>query len=199
MNAPSSFCQRPWQPFVKLKPALFLDRDGVINVDIGHAHKIEHIIFLPGIFELVIRANRLGYAVLIVTNQAGIGKGLYTVSEFEFLMHWIIAEFKSRGAIIDDFAYCPHHPQAITPALRLDCRCRKPRSGMIFDLALKHQINLAQSVFIGDRHTDVIAANGASVPEVYLFNNPEEIDFLTDDLQNLVKPISTFDCVLKTN
>jgi len=93
------------------RPALFLDRDGVINIDHGHVHRIENFEFIPGVFDLVRRANDKGWMVIVVTNQAGIAKGYYTEEAFQILSAWMIDQFQMNGARLDKIYHCPHHPE----------------------------------------------------------------------------------------
>lgn len=93
-----------------MNKALFLDRDGIINVDFGYVHKKEHIVFVENIFPLVRAANQKGYLVIIITNQAGIGRGYYTEEDFFALMHWMQEQFQKHGAVVHDVFYCPFHP-----------------------------------------------------------------------------------------
>jgi D-glycero-D-manno-heptose 1,7-bisphosphate phosphatase len=148
-----------------VRPALFLDRDGVINVDHGHVHKIEDFEFIPGIFELARKANQAGWLVIIVTNQAGIAKGYYTEEAFRTLMDWVCEQFRQNGAKIDAVYHCSHHPDF--GDIR-ECACRKPLPGMFLAAAAAHGIDLSASVMIGDHDTDILAASRASIRQTYL-------------------------------
>jgi D-glycero-D-manno-heptose 1,7-bisphosphate phosphatase len=152
-----------------MAPALFLDRDGVINVDTGYLHQPEVCRFMPGIFELVGTANRLGYRVLVVTNQSGIGRGYYSEPVFHAFTDWMVGAFAQRGLRIDKVYYCPHHPDAPLDAYRLACDCRKPGPGMFLSARDEFDIDLGRSVMVGDNHTDVEAAQAAGVGRAFLF------------------------------
>jgi len=158
-----------------MNKALFLDRDGVINVNHGYVYQNRDFDFIDGIFELVKRANMQGYKVIVVTNQSGIGRGMYTESDFVALSAWMVAEFAKRDAIIDDVLFCPHHPQAPLEQYKKVCECRKPNTGMLNMAACKHHICLAKSIMVGDKLTDVEAAIKAGLREVVWFN-PEFIE-----------------------
>jgi D-glycero-D-manno-heptose 1,7-bisphosphate phosphatase len=155
--------------------ALFLDRDGVINVNHGYVYQTSDFDFIDGIFDLVKRANQQGYKVIVVTNQSGIGRGIYTESDFAVLSKWMVLEFAQRGALIDDVLFCPHHPQAKLEQYKKVCECRKPKSGMLTNAALKHDICLADSIMVGDKLSDVEAAVKACLQEVVWFR-PEFIE-----------------------
>jgi len=145
------------------RKALFLDRDGVINVDHGYVCTAERTEFVDGIFDLVRAANRSGYLVIVITNQAGIARGYYSIPDFLAYMDWVRGEFSRRGAHIDDVFFCPHHPVAGQGGYLKACRCRKPAPGMILDAAAKHGLNLPQSILVGDQPTDVEAGVAAGV------------------------------------
>lgn len=153
-----------------MNKALFLDRDGVINVNHGYVYQTSDFDFMQGIFDLVQRANGQGYKVIVVTNQSGIGRGMYTESDFEALSVWMLCEFTKRGAIIDDVLFCPHHPQAKLPEYSKVCECRKPKAGMLRAAAIKHDICLTNSMMVGDKLSDVEAAIEAGLREVVWFN-----------------------------
>jgi D-glycero-D-manno-heptose 1,7-bisphosphate phosphatase len=145
------------------RPALFLDRDGVINVDHGYVWRIEEVEFVDGIFDLVGAAHRLGYLVVVVTNQAGIGRGFYSEADFNRLMDWIRTEFERRSGAIDAVYYCPYHPEHGIGAYRRDSDCRKPAPGMFLSAAKDLEIDLTRSVMVGDKPSDAEAARAAGV------------------------------------
>ena len=122
--------------------ALFLDRDGVINVDSGYVHRIEEFRFLPGIFELVRQANACECRVVVVTNQAGIGRGYYTEIDFRVLMDWVREQFALQDAVLDAVYFCPDHPEHGVGQYRRQSPMRKPGPGMLLqaqqDLSLIH-------------------------------------------------------------
>ncbi len=154
------------------KPALFLDRDGVINVDYGYVHKKENFEFIDGIFELVRYANRLGFLVIIVTNQAGIARGYYTEEIFSKLMLWVKSEFKKNEAEIDAVYYCPHHPSHGHDSYLVKCTCRKPGPGMFLTARDDHKINMKRSIMLGDSTSDIFAAESSGVGHsIYLGND----------------------------
>jgi D-glycero-D-manno-heptose 1,7-bisphosphate phosphatase len=143
--------------------ALFLDRDGVINVDHGYVHRIEQVEFRDGIFELVRDAKQRGYATVVVTNQAGIGRGFYTEAEFQHLSAWMMAEFERRGASIDRIYHCPDHPEFGLGAYRRQSPFRKPMPGMLLKAAVDLGLTLPDSVMVGDSESDIEAGIRAGV------------------------------------
>ncbi len=147
-----------------MRKALFLDRDGVINVDHDYVYKPEEFEFIDGIFELVRRYHEAGYLIIVVTNQSGIARGRYSEAEFLHVSAWMKAQFASHGGEIDEVFYCPHHPE-----FSGTCRCRKPSSGMLIDAQKKYDIDMSRSLLIGDKERDIEAAIGAGVEDTILF------------------------------
>jgi D-glycero-D-manno-heptose 1,7-bisphosphate phosphatase len=143
--------------------ALFLDRDGVINLDTGYVHTAAQTHWLPGIFELVAGATRAGYAPVVVTNQAGIARGYYGQDEFLEYTRWVHEQFAARGAPLLATFFCPHHPEAGLGPLRVACTCRKPAPGMLLAAAETLRIDLGASLMIGDTPADIAAARAAGV------------------------------------
>lgn len=154
------------------RPALFLDRDGVINEYRPYVHRIEDFRFIEGIFELVAAAGHAGYLTIVVTNQAGIGRGLYTEEDFWRLTDWMMARFGDHGCRIDRVEFCPTHPQHGIGRYRVDSECRKPRPGMILQAARDFAIDLGQSILIGDKPSDIEAGLAAGVGTTVLFRDP---------------------------
>ncbi|MCC8403296.1 D-glycero-beta-D-manno-heptose 1,7-bisphosphate 7-phosphatase [Paraburkholderia sp. MMS20-SJTN17] len=156
--------------------ALFLDRDGVINEDFGYVHRKEDCVFIGGIFELVRTANRAGYLVAVVTNQAGIARGYYTEAQFGDFMRWMQGEFLSRRARIDRVYYCPHHPEAGVGEFRKTCACRKPQPGMLEGARGEFDLDMQASILVGDKESDMDAAQRAGVGRRYLFASRGTVD-----------------------
>jgi D-glycero-D-manno-heptose 1,7-bisphosphate phosphatase len=152
-----------------MNKALFLDRDGVINVNHGYVFQASDFDFIDGIFDLVKRANEQGYKVIVITNQSGIARGFYTESDFAELSEWMVIKFAQHGAIINDVLFCPHHPQAKVKQYKKVCECRKPNAGMLNTAAAQHNISLTNSIMVGDKLSDVEAAIKAGLQEVVWF------------------------------
>ena len=155
--------------------ALFLDRDGVINQEIGYLHRPEDVRSVEGIFSLGRTAVRLGYRLVVVTNQAGIARGLYTTAEFEALMGWIGAEFRAAGAPLDAVYHCPYHPEHGLGVWRREHEDRKPGPGMLLRAARDLGLDLQQSVLVGDRCSDIAAAKAAGLQQAFLLYGTERI------------------------
>ena len=151
--------------------ALFLDRDGVINIDSGYVHKKENFIFLEEIFEVVSYANKNGYLVIVITNQAGIARGLYTEDEFHLISEWMKKEFNKKNCNIDDIFFSPYHPEHGKGKYKLNSILRKPSPGMLIMAKQKYEIDMKSSILIGDKITDIQAGNRAGVGTLILYGN----------------------------
>jgi D-glycero-D-manno-heptose 1,7-bisphosphate phosphatase len=143
--------------------ALFLDRDGVINEDTGYVHRPDQFVFRDGIFDLCRAAQARGFALVVVTNQAGIGRGHYTEADFHALTAWMLDRFAAEGVRFTGVEFCPDHPVHGIGPYRRDNPRRKPGPGMILDACRAHGLDPAASVMLGDRATDMQAALAAGV------------------------------------
>jgi D-glycero-D-manno-heptose 1,7-bisphosphate phosphatase len=153
----------------EMNKALFLDRDGVVNVDKGHVFLQDQFEFSKGIFGLCREYSDDGFLILIITNQAGIAKGLYTEADFARLTKWMVKQFRKNRIIISKVYYCPHHPD-----INEHCECRKPAPGMILQAIKEFDLNISECVLIGDKDTDLEAGRRAGIPEsnLHLLNPP---------------------------
>ena len=147
------------------KRALFLDRDGVINVEKNYLYKREDFEFIDGIFDLCSYFQNKGYAVVVVTNQSGICRGYYSEEDFRKLTEWMEAEFAKRGIEIAKTYHCPHHPEFTG-----SCSCRKPQPGMFLQAQNDLALDLHKSVMVGDKLSDIEAAQKAGLEECYLYD-----------------------------
>lgn len=148
----------------QMHKALFLDRDGVINVDHGYVYQIEQFEFIEGIFELCQQAIQLGYQIIIVTNQSGIARGYYSEADLDILNQWLIQKFAAKNVTIRQIYYCPHHPDYGGTQYQHHCLCRKPKPGMMQRASRELNIDLSQSIMIGDKESDMQAAQQANIP-----------------------------------
>jgi len=147
-----------------LRRAAFIDRDGVINIDHGYVFRREEFEFVPGLLSACAQLHRWGFSLVVVTNQSGIGRGLYTEDDYRRLTAWMTDEFAAAGAPLAGVYHCPHHPQALLPGLRRDCGCRKPAPGLLLAAARELSLDLPRSVLFGDKASDIEAALAAGVP-----------------------------------
>ncbi len=181
--------------------AVFLDRDGVINVDKGYVHKIEDFQFYPGVFEALKLLQDAGYKLLIVTNQSGIALDYYTEEDFFRLTDYMLSEFKKRGINIDKVYYCPHHENGTNPKYTKKCDCRKPASGMIRQGIKEFNIDPSKSFLVGDKENDIKAAHKEGIKAILVktgqglkYIDKTQADYVAEDLLDAVKNI-----ILKEN
>jgi len=163
-----------------MKAAAFLDRDGVLNVEKGYVFKVEDFEWQQGAIEAVKLLNEKGYYVFVVTNQSGIARGMYTEDNMKKLHDFMQEQLAAQGAKIDAFYHCPHHPEGKLFKYASFCDCRKPKPGMIFQAMDNHEVDTSKSFLIGDKPTDVRAAENAGI-KGYLYSD--------GDLSELVKSI----------
>ena len=147
-----------------VRRALFLDRDGIVNVNHGYVHTPEATDWVPGVFELARAARCAGWLLVVATNQAGIARGYYDRAQFEDYTRWVHARFAAEGAPLAATYYCPHHPEAGIGALGVECGCRKPKPGLLLRAAVDLDIDLAASMLLGDSPSDIAAADAAGIP-----------------------------------
>ena len=160
---------------------VYLDRDGVINIDTGYVYKIEDFEFKENIFESLSYLNKSGYEIIIITNQSGIGRGLYTDSDFQKLNQWMLKQFINNGIKVLDVFYCPHIDSD-------NCDCRKPKAGLFKQSIEKYPINTGLSWMIGDSERDITAAITAGIKNTILlaeYTNQKKETAATKVIENI--------------
>ena len=164
--------------------AIFLDRDGVINIDKQYVSKIEDFEFTEGIFDLLKYFQDLGYLLIVITNQSGIGRGYYTLEDFKTLTEWKLSRLSAEGIMIHEVYYCPHSPESL-------CSCRKPSPEMLLRAKEKYDIDMRNSWMVGDKGTDIEAGKKAGVGKtVFIASSPAVTntfgaDFVISDVREL--------------
>lgn len=146
--------------------AVFLDRDGTINVEKDYLYRIDDLEFIPGAPEAIRRLRSAGFLIIVVTNQSGVARGYFTCRDVELLHDHLRRELEKLGTTVDAFYFCPHHPQAGLPAFRVDCDCRKGRPGLLLQAADEHDIDLTASFMVGDKRADLEAGLAAGCPSL---------------------------------
>jgi len=169
---------------------VFLDRDGVINEEVGYLHKIKDFKFINGVIDSCNYFLSLGYQIIVVTNQSGIGRGLYKEEDFHILNQWMLDNFEQEGVRILDVFFCPHGPDD-------NCYCRKPKPGLFKDAKEKYDIDMNKSWMIGDKEADIEAANNAGISQTILVRSGHIIDedatkskYILDSIIDIVDVIS---------
>ena len=137
-----------------MKKAIFLDRDGTINVEKHYLYRKEDFEFLPGVINALKKLQNAGYMLIIITNQSGIARGYYTEKDFHVLNEWMLEKLKAQGVEIAQVYFCPHLPNANVEAYRKDCNCRKPKLGLFQKAINEYDIQLSKSYAIGDKLRD---------------------------------------------
>jgi D-glycero-D-manno-heptose 1,7-bisphosphate phosphatase len=146
---------------------IFLDRDGVVNKDINYLYKIDDFVFIDGIFEVCKHFQKLSYKIIIVTNQSGIYRNFYSEIEYKKITQWMVSQFQKNKISILDVFHCPHGPKS-------NCSCRKPSPGMLINAQNKYNLDMKSSWLIGDKESDIIAAELAGISNTILFNESNE-------------------------
>ena len=148
---------------------IFLDRDGVINKEINYLHKIEDFEFIDGVFEACQYLQSLEYKIIVITNQSGISRGLYTKNDYQIITKWMVSQFMKNNISILDTFHCPHLPDS-------GCNCRKPKPGMLLNAKNKYDIDMNQSWMIGDKETDITAAISSGITNTILVKSGHKIN-----------------------
>lgn len=181
--------------------AVFIDRDGTLNEDIGYVSNPEELILFPFAAEAVRLINRAGIKAIVITNQSGIARGMCSEQTLSTIHSAMLDRLASQGAVIDAIYYCPHHPRIGEPRYRIDCDCRKPRTGMLDAATRDHNIDLASSFVIGDKASDMELARNAGARSALVLTGygretyehpdrwPCEPDFVAENLLIALKRI----------
>ena len=156
-----------------MNKAIFLDRDGTINVDKAYLSKIEDFEYIPGVIEGLRMLQDARFILIIVTNQSGIARGYYSEEDFLKLNNWMLSDLKKKGIKIAQVYYCPHHPNGKIEKYKMDCACRKPKLGMYEKAIEAFDIDLSLSFTIGDKIRDSVICEKTSC-RGYLISNLEK-------------------------
>jgi len=179
------------------KRAIFLDRDGVMNVDNGYVSVVDDFEFIDGVIESLQVLKEKGYLIVMITNQSGIARGYFTEEQFHTLTEWMDWSLADRGVDLDGIYYCPHHAEHGIGKYKIDCDCRKPKAGMINEAVQELGIDISQAILVGDKVSDLQAGIAAGISNNYLVRTGKEITeqgealatSIYDDLASLVKAI----------
>ena len=167
-------------------PAIFLDRDGTINIDHGFVHQIDDFQFIEGAIEAMQELKAMGYALVVVTNQSGIARGKYTEDQFMQLTEWMDWSLADRGVDLDGIYYCPHHPEGVVAEYTQQCDCRKPQPGMLLSGQKQLNIDMAASYMVGDKREDMLAALAAGVGHKILVRSGQPLNADSESAADVV-------------
>jgi len=169
---------------------IFLDRDGVINIEKSYVYKISDFEFIEGVFESCRYLLSLHYKIVLITNQSGIGRGYYSENDFQRITAWMLSQFNNNDINILDVIHCPHLPSAL-------CNCRKPKPGMLLKAKDKFDIDMKKSWMIGDKEEDILAANSANVTNTILVRSGHKINEHSSKAQFFLESIKDLNTVIK--
>lgn len=170
-----------------MKKAIFLDRDGTLNIDYGYVHQIDDFQFIEGSIEALQQLKAMGYLLVLVTNQSGIARGYFSEDQFLQLTEWFDWSLADRGVDFDGIYYCPHHPEG-KGEYRQDCDCRKPKSGMLLQAMKELKIDPEHSFMVGDKMEDLQAGLGANVRYKILVKTGKPVTSEGENLADYVIP-----------
>jgi D-glycero-D-manno-heptose 1,7-bisphosphate phosphatase len=171
--------------------AVFLDRDGTINVEREYLHRVEDFAFIEGAGEAIRRLRAAGFLVIVVTNQSGVARGYFGLKEVETLHQHLQAELARLGTQVDAFYCCPHHPREGVGEFRRECDCRKGRPGMLLRAAREHAIDLDRSYMVGDKVADVEAGRAAGCQSLLVLtgHGAREVEELPAEAAHVVRDL----------
>lgn len=164
-----------------MNKAIFLDRDGTLNIDYGYVHEIDQFHFIEGSIEALQQLKQMGYLLVLVSNQSGIARGYFSEQQFLQLTEWMDWSLADRGVDLDGIYYCPHHPDGIGE-FKQDCNCRKPKAGMLGQAIKELKIDPACSIMIGDKMEDMMAGKSAGIKMNILVRSGKTV---TEDSEKL--------------
>ena len=159
-----------------MNKAVFLDRDGTINKEVNYLYRKEDFIFIPKTIEAIKIFHELGYKVIVITNQSGVARGYYKEEDIENLHRYIDEVLTFKNTYIDAYYYCPHHPDGSVERYKIKCNCRKPSHGMIDQALVDFDIDLKQSVIVGDKEIDVQTGKNSGIGKCILVKSGHIVD-----------------------
>lgn len=157
------------------KRAVFLDRDGVLNVDNGYVSQVDDFEFIEGVIEACKKLKEKGFLLVVITNQSGIARGYFSEEQFHTLTEWMDWSLADRGVDLDGIYYCPHHAQKGEGEYKIECDCRKPKPGMLTSAIEELNIDVSRSILVGDKESDIQAGISAGVETNYLVRTGKDI------------------------
>nr|ADA82662.1 D,D-heptose 1,7-bisphosphate phosphatase [Candidatus Blochmannia sayi] len=181
-----------------MKNAIFIDRDGTINIDNHYVYNINDFFFIDNVIHAMIELKKMNFFLIIVTNQSGIARGVFTQQDFIFLTKWMISYLQLYCVHIDAVYFCPHHLQGIVKQFKQNCLCRKPGPGMLLDAQKRFNINMTTSYMVGDTANDMLAGQLAGVGTNVLVCSGKKITKKTMNTANwVIKSLASLPNIIK--
>lgn len=177
----------------RLRPAAFLDRDGVINVDHGYVHRWQDFQFMAGAVQAMKALHEAGYLLVVVTNQSGIARGMYTEADFQQLTGQMRQHLAEQGVPLAGVYHCPHHPAGTARPYAIECACRKPRPGLILQAIEQLSIDPEASLLVGDKLSDLEAARNAKLGRAFLIHSAPDTDEARHADEHVSPPNGVYD------
>jgi D-glycero-D-manno-heptose 1,7-bisphosphate phosphatase len=181
-----------------MNKAIFLDRDGTINVEKNYLYRIEDFEFIPNVIKGLKKLQDLGFLLIIVTNQSGIGRGYYTEEDFNVLNNWMLGQLEESGVHITNVLYCPHLPDSKIEKYRKNCDCRKPALGMFMKAVSEHEIDLNESWTIGDKLRDCVICEKSGCKGILVGNN-EKSEVIENIIAGKIKNVRYADSLYEAS
>lgn len=179
-----------------LKPAVFLDRDGTINLEKEYVYKIEDFEYLEGAVEGLRQLQAWGYSLVIITNQSGIARGYYSEEDYDKLTGWMLSDLEEKGIHVEGVYYCPHHPEGQVEKYTKICQCRKPKTGLFYQATAELGLDLDKSIAIGDKQRDLAICNETAVKGMLISNSGEKTEgyHICTDWGQIIDHIGMLNC-----
>ncbi len=167
-----------------MNKAIFLDRDGTLNIEKNYLYRIEDFEFIKGMPEAIRKWNELGYLVIVITNQAGVARGYYREEDVKILHEYINECLKKLGAHINSFYYCPHHPTEGIGKYKIECNCRKPKTGLLEKAIVEFSIDVNKSYLFGDKESDLEAGSKMKIKSFLVDGKSFDINYYSKIFNN---------------
>lgn len=180
-----------------MNKAVFLDRDGTINKEVNYLYRKEDFNFIPKTIEAIKIFHELGYKVIVITNQAGVARGYYKEQDIEILHRYVDKLLIAENTYIDAYYYCPHHPEGSVERYKIKCNCRKPNNGMIYHAVKDFNIDLRESIIIGDKEIDIQTGKSAGIGKCVLVRSGHIVDEFNTVADSIYDSLYNFAIKLK--
>lgn len=182
-----------------MSKVIFLDRDGTINKEVNYLYKTDEFEFIDGAIDAIKTFHKLGYKVIVITNQAGIARGYYEEKDVQTLHNYLDTLLERYNTFIDAYYYCPHHPEGTVEKYKGKCNCRKPEIGMIEKAKEDYNIDLTKSVIVGDKESDILTGKNVGIGKTILVKSGHTVDEEKTVADEIYDDLYSFSIRLKNN